>query len=193
MIDDAAIATLFTEARTCRSWQDRPVPETLLRRAYDLARLGPTSANCCPLRLVVVSGAAAKARLRPYLDPGNVTQTMAAPLTVILADDPGFPDTLARLYPHTDAKSWFADNPTLISDTAFRNATLQAGYLILALRALGLDCGPMSGFDAPGVATEFLRPYGWRPNFLLNIGYGDHSTLHPRLPRLDFDDIARYG
>ncbi len=186
-----ALAQLFTEARTHNSWSDREVPDALLREAVDLSKWGPTSANCSPLRIVFVRSPGAKARLAPALAPGNLEKTMAAPATAILAYDLAFHEHLPRLFPAADARSWFAGNAPLIEETAFRNATLQAAYLILALRALGLDTGPMSGFDKSAVDAEFFPGGGVKSNFLLNIGYGEPTKLYPRGPRLAFEEIAR--
>ncbi|MFY9832934.1 MAG: malonic semialdehyde reductase [Methylocystis sp.] len=186
-----ALAQLFTEARTHNSWSDREVPDALLREAVDLSKWGPTSANCSPLRIVFVRSPGAKARLAPALAPGNLEKTMAAPATAILAYDLAFHEHLPRLFPAADARSWFAGNAPLIEETAFRNATLQAAYLILALRALGLDTGPMSGFDKSAVDAEFFPGGGVKSNFLLNIGYGEPAKLYPRGPRLAFEEMAR--
>ncbi len=191
MLDDAALNLLFRDARTHSAWLDKPVAEDTLRRAFDLARMGPTAANCQPMRVVFVTTAEAKAALKPLLAPGNVDKTMAAPVTAIVGFDLGFPDTLPRLFPHADAKSWFSGNAPLIEGTAFRNGTLQAGYFLLALRAVGLDCGPMSGFDNAGVDAAFFAGSEVRSNFLINIGYGDAKGLYPRSPRLDFSDACR--
>lgn len=190
MVGDQALDCLFRAARTHSAWSDRPVPDHLLRQAWDLARMGPTSANCQPLRVVFVRTPEAKARLKPALMEGNVDKTMKAPVTAILGQDLEFHEKLPRLFPHTDARSWFAGNDALIQSTAFRNSSLQAGYLILALRAVGLDCGPMSGFDAQVVDREFFAGTAIRANFLLNIGYGEPAALHPRGPRLDFDEAC---
>lgn len=184
--DDRCLDLLFRDARTLSAWQDRPVEDEVLQRIYDLARLGPTAANATPARFTFVRSPDAKARLRPHLAEGNIAKTMAAPVTVIVAYDLRFPDTLSKLYPHTDARSWFAGNDTLIQDTAFRNSSLQAAYFMLAARALGLDCGPMSGFDAATLDAEFFPGGRVKSNLLINLGYGDRSRLHPRLPRLDF-------
>ena len=186
-----ALAQLFTEARTHNGWLDREVPDALLRQAVDISKWGPTSANCSPLRIVFVRSPEAKARLAPALAPGNLEKTMAAPATAILAYDLGFHEHLPRLFPAADARSWFAGNAPLIEETAFRNATLQAAYLILALRALGLDAGPMSGFYKSAVDAEFFPGGGVKSNFLLNIGYGEPAKLHPRGPRLAFEEMAR--
>ncbi|MBR9972640.1 malonic semialdehyde reductase [Magnetospirillum sulfuroxidans] len=177
---------MFTFGRTHSYWQDRPVDPALLHQAWDMAVLGPSSANCQPMRVAFVVSPAAKEKLRPALAPGNVDKTMAAPVTAIIAQDMKFYDKLPELYPQTDARAWFAGNDGLIAATAFRNSSLQAGYFILALRALGLDCGPMSGFDAGTVDGTFFADTHWQANFLVNIGYGDATKLHPRNPRLSF-------
>lgn len=189
-LDNAALAQLFTEARTHNGWTDRPVPDDLLRRAVEIAKWGPTSANCSPMRVVFVRTAEAKVRLEPALSQGNREKTMAAPATAIIAYDLNFPHHLPRLYPAADAKSWFLGNDALIAQTAFRNGTLQAAYLILSLRSLGLDTGPMSGFDNSKVDAEFFPDGAVKSNFLINIGYGDESKLYPRGPRFSFDEIA---
>ncbi len=188
---DSALATLFTEARTHNGWQEKPVSDELLKQAYDLARMGPTSANCCPLRVVFIRSKEAKEKLAPALSSGNLQKTMSAPVTAILAYDPAFYDLLPELYLHGDARSWFTSSPELAHETAFRNASLQAAYLILALRSLGLDTGPMSGFDQGKVNGSFLAASGWKANFLLNIGYGDSSKVYPRSPRLDFERVCQ--
>ena len=190
-LDDASLDQLFGDARTHSHWLPQPVPDALLRRLYALLRFGPTAANGCPARFAFVRSPEARARLRPCLSAGNVEQTMSAPVTVIVAMDMAFHEALPRLYPHADARSWFAGKPAAIEETAFRNASLQAGYLILAARALGLDCGPMSGFDRAAVDAEFFAGSSWRSNLLVNLGYGDRARLHPRNPRLDFDEACR--
>jgi 3-hydroxypropanoate dehydrogenase len=188
---EPSVRRLFLDARTHAAWTDRPVADATLRELYETLRWGPTAANCSPLRIVFVRGREAKERLRPALSPGNVEKTMAAPVTAILAHDLGFPDTLPRLFPHADARSWYAGNEPYIRETAFRNAAIQGGYFIVAARALGLDCGPMSGFDASKIDAAFFAGTTWRANFLCNLGYGDASRLHPRGPRLSFDDACR--
>ncbi|MCC3701185.1 malonic semialdehyde reductase [Rouxiella badensis] len=187
----SALATLFTEARTHNGWQDKPVSDELLQQAYDLARMGPTSANCCPLRVVFIRTKESKEKLAPALSSGNLEKTLSAPVTAILAYDPAFYDLLPELFPHGDARSWFTSSPELAHETAFRNASLQAAYLILALRSLGLDTGPMSGFDQAKVNETFLSEQGWKANFLLNIGYGDSGKVYPRAPRLAFDRVCK--
>jgi 3-hydroxypropanoate dehydrogenase len=186
-----AIAQLFHEARTHNGWSEKEVSDALLREAVDVTKWGPTSANCAPMRIVFVRSVAAKARLAPALAPGNLDKTMAAPVTAILAYDLEFYEKLPRLFPAADARSWFVGNSPLTEETAFRNGTLQAGYLILALRALGLDTGPMSGFDKAAVDREFFPDGKVKSNFLLNIGYGDATKLYPRGPRLGFDEMAQ--
>jgi 3-hydroxypropanoate dehydrogenase len=189
-IDARALDTLFREARTHNGWQDKPVPENLLRELFDLAKMAPTSANCSPMRVVFVSTPAGKARMKPALAPGNVDKTMAAPVTAIIAQDTLFYEHLPMLFPHADAKSWFVGNDALIQGTMVRNATLQGGYLILAARAVGLDCGPMSGFDHAKLNAEFFPDGRFQANFLCNLGYGDPSKLFPRSPRFAFDDVC---
>jgi 3-hydroxypropanoate dehydrogenase len=191
-LDSASLDQLFFQARTHSAWLDRPVSEETIRRLYDVARLGPTSANSSPMRIVFVRSPAAKERLKPALSPGNVEKTMTAPVTAIVAYDPNFYEQMGRLFPVRDMKSVFAAMPAERRDRAASlSATLEGGYLILAARALGLDCGPMGGFDNAKVDEEFLRAMSWRSLFLLNIGYADASKVHPRLPRLEFEEAAR--
>ncbi len=190
-IDSAALAQLFTEARTHNGFLDIPVPDQLLRDAVDLAKIGPTSANISPLRIVFLKSAAAKQRLRPFLAPGNLDKTMAAPVVAITAYDRKFYDHLPFLFPHADAKAWFEGNEAFANDSAYRNGTLQVAYLILALRAVGLDTGPMTGFENAKVDAEFFPDGQFKSNVLINIGYGDASKLFPRSPRFSFDQIAR--
>lgn len=189
-LDAQALDRMFRQARTHSHWLDRPVPDSLLREAWELARMGPTSANCQPLRVVFVRSPEAKARLKPALIEGNVDKTMAAPVTAIMGHDLDFHEHLPRLFPHADARSWFAGNEPLIATTAFRNGSLQAAYFILALRAIGLDCGPMSGFDNAKVDKEFFAGSAVKSNFLVNIGYGDAGKLYERGPRLGFDEAC---
>lgn len=190
-LDENALRQLFLDARTHAAWLPSPVDDDLLRRLYELAVQGPTAANSQPARFVFLKSPAAKERMRPYLAPGNVDKTMAAPVTVIIGADHAFHDHLPRLYPHVDARSWFAGNDALIAASAMRNSSLQGAYLILAARALGLDCGPMSGFDNAGVDREFFANTAIRSNFIVNLGYGDGSKLHARHPRPAFDEFAR--
>lgn len=189
-LDDAALVTLFTEARTHNGWADKPVSDETLRALYDLTKMGPTSANCSPARFVFVRSAEAKEKLKPALSSGNLEKTMAAPVTVIAAIDAEFYEKLPELFPHADARSWFTSSPAVAEETAFRNATLQAGYLILAARALGLDTGAMSGFDKGKVDAAFFAGTTWKSNFLINLGHGDPSKLFGRLPRLAFEDAC---
>ena len=190
-LSDRALDELFRHARTHSAWQPKPVDAAVLEQLVEWTLLGPPSANSSPGRFVFVKTAAAKERLRPALSAGNVDKTMAAPVTVIVAMDMAFYEYLPKLFPHADARSWFAGNDKAIADTAFRNSTLQGGYLILAARALGLDAGPMSGFDADKVDQAFFAGTTIRSNFLVNLGYGDASKLHSRSPRLIFDEAAR--
>jgi 3-hydroxypropanoate dehydrogenase len=189
----AALDQLFREARTHNGWLDRPVPHALLEEAVELAKLGPTAVNASPFRVVFVETAEGKARLKPALSPGNVDKTMAAPVTAIVAHDLAFYEHLPRLFPHMDARPMFADNQAAATATASQNGTLQLAYLILALRAVGLDTGPMGGFDKDAVDAAFFAGTTLRTNLLVNIGYGDHSKLFPRSPRLAFDEIASYA
>lgn len=190
-LDDNALRQLFLEARTHSAWLDQPVSDAELRRLYELAVQGPTAANSQPARFVFVKSREAKERLRPCLAPGNVDKTMAAPVTVIVGADQAFYEHLPTFYPHADARSWYAGNAPLIETTALRNGSLQGAYLILAARALGLDAGPMSGFDNAAVDQAFFAGTTIRSNFLVNLGHGDASKLHPRSPRPGFDAFAR--
>jgi 3-hydroxypropanoate dehydrogenase len=190
-ISDECMNQLFREARTHWVWRSEPVPIALLKQVYELARFGPTSANSSPARFVFITTPEAKERLRPALAPGNVEKTMTAPVTVIVAWDTEFHEKLPQLFPARDMRSVFAGKAELIHETAFRNGTLQGAYLIMAARALGLDCGPMSGFDQQKVNTEFFPDGKWKANFLINIGYGDASKIFPRNPRLSFDEACR--
>lgn len=188
-LDDASLDLILREARTFTRWLDRPVDDATLEAVWDLARMGPTSANCSPMRVVFVKTAAAKARLRPHLSSTNVASVMAAPVTAILANDLDFYERLPQLFGE-EAVAWFKGKPSA-EPTAFRNGTLQGAYLMIAARALGLDCGPMSGFDNAGVDRDFFpdRPR-WRSNFICNLGYGDRASLEPRKPRLAFAEAC---
>lgn len=190
-IDARSLDQLFLEAHTHRYWQPQPVEDKTLEAAYALARMAPTSANCSPMRIVFVKSPAAKERLKPALSQGNVRQTMAAPATAIIAHDMQFYDLLPRLYPVAAARSWFIGNQEAIKVTAFRNGSLQGAYFIIAARAVGLDCGPMSGFDNAKVDAEFFADGRWKSNFLCNLGYGDPAKLSPRTPRLEFAEACR--
>ncbi len=190
-LDSAALDQLFDTARTPHAWQPREVPDALLQSIVEHMKWGPTSANCSPARIVFVKSPEAKARLKPHLSPGNVDKTIAAPATAIVAYDLNFYEHLPRLFPAQDAKVWFAGNKALADTTAFRNGSLQGGYFILAARALGLDCGPMGGFNNAGVDSEFFAGTEIKSNFLCNLGYGDPAGLYPRGPRFSFDEMAR--
>lgn len=190
-LPDAALDQLFREARTHNAWLDRPVSETTLRALADLAKMGPTSANCCPARIVFVVSREAKARLEPHMSAGNRTKTMAAPATAVVGYDLRFYEKLGKLFPHEpEAPSWFDGSPEKIRENAMRNGTLQGAYLILAARALGLDCGPMSGFDKAGVTRTFFPRGEVEANFLVNLGYGDPAALKPRSPRFSFEEFC---
>jgi 3-hydroxypropanoate dehydrogenase len=190
-LDDVALDQLFRAARTYRAWRDRAIDDETLQALYELMKWGPTSSNCCPARIVFVKSPEAKARLKPALDAGNVKQTMAAPVTAIIAYDLQFYEKLPLLAPHADVRSEFVGRPELIRSTAFRNGSLEGAYLIVAARALGLDCGPMSGFDNARLDAEFFPGGTVKSNFLCNLGYGDPSKLHPRAPRLAFTDACQ--
>ena len=194
-LTDATLDQIFRTARTYRgsaqAWLDRAVDDALLRQAYDLAKFGPTSANCQPMRVVFVRSADAKARLREALSADNIEQTMAAPVTAIVGADHAFFEHLPRFYREADAVPWFAGRPAVIEATAARNSSLQGAYLIIALRALGLDCGPMSGFDPAKVDSTFFAGTAIRSNFLINIGYGNPAVLGPRDQRFAFDEACR--
>ncbi|URQ60807.1 malonic semialdehyde reductase [Pantoea alhagi] len=192
-VDLQALSTLFTEARTHSHWQDKAVDSALLHRLYELVSLAPTSANASPGRFVFITSASGKEKLKPTLSSGNVEKTLSAPVTVIVASDGKFYDRLPELFPWADARSWFTSSPELATETAFRNSSLQAGYLILAARALGLDAGPMSGFDAEKVNALFFAQTHWKANMLINLGYGEANKLHPRLPRLPFAEACRFA
>ena len=191
-IDSNSLDQLFREARTHNGWRPIDVPDILLEEAVELAKMGPTSANVSPLRIVFVRSPEAKGRLKAALMAANVDKTMAAPVTAILGHDTKFYDLLPRLFPHADAKAWFVGNEAFANDTAYKNGTLQVAYFILALRAVGLDAGPMTGFDNAAVDAEIFPGGQIKSNVLVNIGYGDPAKLFPRSPRLEFGEIATY-
>ena len=191
MLDDRAHDTLFRNARTHNGWLPKPVTDEQLCAIYDLMKWGPTSANSFPIRIVFVATAEAKERLKPLVFEGNRPKVASAPATAILGYDLQFYDWLPRLFPHRDMRSAFVDKPQFAEASAFRNASLQGAYFIVAARALGLDCGPMSGFDNAGVDREFFAGTSVKSNFLCSLGYGDASVLFPRSPRFDFDEMAR--
>jgi 3-hydroxypropanoate dehydrogenase len=192
-IDTTARAHLYDNARTQNGWLPKPVDDQLIVDAFNLARMGPTSANCEPMRLVLVKSEAGKEKLLATVSSGNYEKTKAAPVTAIVAYDSMFYEELPKLFPHADARSWFTSSPELAQTTAFRNGTLQAGYFILALRAVGLESGGMSGFDNAKLDAAFFPDGRYKSNFLLNIGYGDPSKVFGRLPRFEFDDVAKWA
>ena len=189
-LDASALDQLFREARTHNAWLDVPVTDAQIHALYELTKWGPTSVNASPARFVFLRSEAAKQQLLPTLVPGNVEKTMSAPVTVIVAQDMAFAEQLPKLFPHTDARSWFSGNAALTESTAFRNSSLQGAYLMLAARALGLDVGAMSGFDNAKLDEAFFAGTTVKSNFLINMGYGDASKLYPRAPRLDFAEAA---
>jgi 3-hydroxypropanoate dehydrogenase len=190
-LSDAALSQLFTEARTRNGWTDRPVPEALLRRLYELTKFGPTALNMTPARFLFVTSPEAKARLVPLMAEGNRAKTAQAPVTVIIGQDIDFHDHLPTLFPHAPgARDWFAEEAGR-REAAFRNSSLQGGYFLIAARALGLDVGPMSGFDPAAVKAEFFPEGNVEPNFIVNLGYGSDENLFPRSPRLSFDEAAK--
>ena len=191
VLADAALDQLFRTARTQNAFQDRPVEDSQLRALYDLLKWGPTAANSTPARFVFVKSAEAKQKLAPALSEGNLAKTLAAPVTVIVGYDEDFHEKLPYLFPHTDAKSWFDGPREGRHEAAFRNGSLQGAYLMMAARALGLDAGPMSGFDNAKVDAAFFAGTAIKSNVLVNLGHGDPSGVFPRLPRLSFDEAAR--
>jgi 3-hydroxypropanoate dehydrogenase len=190
-LNPQTLAQLFTDARTFSAWQDKTVPSELIEELYELTKFASTSVNGSPARFIFVTSPEAKAKLKPALAEGNIDKTMTAPVTVIVAADHSFYEHLPQLFPQADAKSWFIGNQPLIDATAFRNSSLQGAYLIMAARALGLDAGPMSGFDNAAVDAAFFAGTNTRSNFLINLGYGDVNKLHPRNPRLSFAQAAQ--
>lgn len=190
-LGDAALDQLFREARTYNAFQPRAVELTTLHALYELLRWGPTAANSLPARFVFLVSAEARQRLLPAMSSGNRDKTRAAPVTVIVAEDLHFYEHLARTFPHTNARAWFEGQPAAIRESARRNSSLQGAYMILAARSLGLDCGPMSGFDEAKVNAEFFPDGRQQVNFIVNLGYGDPAGLYPRLPRLAFEDSCK--
>jgi 3-hydroxypropanoate dehydrogenase len=191
VVGGEALGVLFDEARTHSAWLDKPVDDALLRAVYDRAKFGPTSANMCPMRIVFVKTKEAKEKLKPCLDAGNVDKTMSAPVTAVVGMDVHFFEQLPKLFPYVDAKAWFKDLPeNVLEYLSLRNSSLQGAYLMLAARGLGLDCGPMSGFDNAKVNAAFFAGTTVKSNFLCNLGYGDASKLHPRAPRLTFEEAC---
>lgn len=190
-IDDKALDIIFRDARSHNGWQDKPVSEQQLRELYDLMKWGPTSANCQPLRIIFVRSDEAKERLKPCMAEGNVDKSMSAPVVAILGMDMEFYEQLPRVFPHTDARSWYAGKAAKIAETAFRNSSLQGAYFMLAARSIGLDCGPMSGFDGEKLNAEFFPDGKVKVNFVCALGSGDPAKLFDRLPRLDFDEVCK--
>jgi 3-hydroxypropanoate dehydrogenase len=190
MFTNEAKDQLFRTARTHNAWQSTPVPDALLQELYELMKWGPTSANSSPARIVFVRSAQGKAKLLPCMGPGNVDKTRTAPVTAIIGMDMQFYDKLPALFPHADARSWFVGNEAMIKATAFRNSSLQGAYLMIAARALGLDCGAMSGFDPAKIKAAFFADSPIEPNFICNLGYGDAAGLFPRSPRLAFGEAC---
>jgi 3-hydroxypropanoate dehydrogenase len=192
LLNDESLDLIFRNARTHSVWLDKPVDDPLLAQVYDLAKMGPTSANMCPMRLVFVKSKGAKEKLKPTLDTGNVDKTMAAPVTAIIGMDIRFYEQLPKLFPHADAKPWFKDLPeNVLEYIALRNGSLQGAYFMLAARSLGLDCGPMSGFDNAKVDAAFFSGTTVKSNFLCNLGHGDRTKLFPRSPRLAFAEACQ--
>lgn len=192
ILSDADLDTIFRSARSYNGWLDKPVSDVTVEAVYDLLRYGPTSANCSPARFVFLTSEQAKARLKPHLLGSNVEKTMAAPVVTIVAWDVKFYDRIPELFPHApDARSWFADDDAVAHATAFRNSSLQGAYLMIAARSVGLDCGPMSGFDNAGVDAAFFPDGALKSNFICALGYGDPATIFERSPRLSFDEACR--
>ncbi len=191
IINDDGLDIIFRAARCQNAWADKPVNETIIRALYDLLRMGPTSANCSPARFLFVSSREAKERLASHVDDNNRNKTLSAPVCAIIGYDLKFYDKLPLLFPHNlGARDWFTSSEQLIRDTALRNGSLQGAYLIVAARSLGLDCGPMSGFDNNGVDQEFFPDGTIKSNFLCGLGYGDPAGLFPRSPRFEFDEAC---
>lgn len=191
MLESDMLQQLFLSARTHNAWQDKPVTDQQLHSIYDLLKMAPTSANCSPARFLFIKTQEAKLRLKPALSSGNLEKTMTAPVTAIVAYDTEFYEKLPELFPHGDARSWFTSSPELAQETAFRNSAMQAAYLIFACRSLGLDTGPMSGFNPNMIDETFFKGTTWKSNMLINIGYGVSEKLYERLPRLDFEDACQ--
>lgn len=193
ILDDNALDVLFRTARTKWEFTDEPVNDADLQAIYELLKMGPTSANCSPARMAFVRSPEGKEKLKPALSAGNIDKVMAAPVTVILAQDPLFYQHLPKLFPPADAKAWFSGNPDFAEETAFRNSSLQGAYLMLAARALGIDSGAMSGFDKTKVDRAFFAENGWKSNFLINLGHGVAEHPFPRLPKLAFEEAAIFA
>ncbi len=190
-LDDTTLDQLFREARSHNGWLEQDVTDEQLQQLYALMKWGPTAANAQPARIVFIKGAEAKERLKPCLAEGNVEKAMSAPVVAIIGMDLEFYEKLPKLFPHTDARAWYVGKPEAIHDAAFRNSSLQGAYLMMAARALGLDCGPMSGFDADCINRTFFPDGKVKVNFICAIGHGDPSKLFERLPRLEFEEACR--
>ncbi len=190
-INRKALDQLFNKARSHNAWLQKPVKLSLLQEVWDLTKMGPTSANCSPIRIIFVVSEKERMRLKPCLHNDNILKTMSAPVTAIIGSDQNFYERLGELFPHTNARSWFVGNDSLIDSTAFRNSSLQGAYFILAARALGLDCGPISGYDSDAVDATFFAGTNVKSNFLCNIGYGSGKNMFDRSPRLGFDDACK--
>ncbi len=191
VLPDQALDQLFREARSYNAWQEREVSDALLHELYELMKWGPTSANSSPARIVFVTSEEAKQRLKPCLKEGNVEKSMTAPVVAIIGMDMEFHEQLPKLFPHTDARSWFEGNQPKIEENAMRNSSLQGAYLMMAARALGLDCGPMSGFDNSTLEAAFFPDGKVKANFICALGYGSSEQLYPRGPRLSFEEACR--
>ena len=189
-LTDESLDILFREARSHNAWQDKPLSDDLLKQLYDLMKMGPTSANSCPARFVFIKSVEAKQKLKACLDEGNVKKSMSAPVVAIIGMDLEFYEKLPKLFPHTDARGWYVGKTEKIQQTAFRNSSLQGAFLIMAARSLGLDCGPMSGFDSAKLDAAFFPDGKVKSNFICAIGYGDPAGLYPRGPRLGFNEAA---
>jgi len=190
-LPQASLDQIFIQAHTHNVWQIKPITTETLTQLYDLMKWGPTSANSSPARVVFVISPAAKEKLLTCMSSGNLEKTKSAPATAIIAQDIEFYEKLPKLFPHVDARSWFVGNKPLIDSTAFRNSSLQGAYFIVAARAMGLDCGPMSGFDPVKLDETFFAGTSWRANFVCNLGYGEASKLLPRNPRLSFEEACK--
>lgn len=191
IMNDDGLDQIFLKARTHKAFLDQPIPDETLQNIYDVLKWGPTSANCCPARLIFVRSKDAKEKLISCLAKGNIEKVRSAPVTAIIAEDLKFYEKTETLSPHSDLRKMFGDDKKLIEDTAFRNSSLQGAYLIIAARAFGLDCGPMSGFDNAKLDAEFFAGTSWKSNFICNLGYGDATKLFPRAPRLAFDEACK--
>jgi len=190
-LNENALKQLFLDARSHDVWLDKPVNDKVIDEIYNILKMGPTSANACPARFIFVRSDVAKLKLKDCLAEGNIEKSMTAPVVAIVGMDMEFYEQLPKLFPHTDARSWYAGNDEKIFETAFRNSTLQGAYLIMAIRSLGLDAGPMSGFDSERLDKAFFQDTRIKSNFICAFGYGDNNKLHPRGPRLEFSKACQ--